>query len=230
MSEPSPTVVLFDVDNTLIDNDCIQNDLSVHLAERYGAKARDRYWAIFETLRGELGYADYLGALERYRLETLHDPKVLKMSSWLVDYPFAERRYPGALEAVQWAKQFGTVVILSDGDAVFQPRKVERSGLWEAFEDRVLIYVHKEEALDDVERLYPADHYVLIDDKLRILSAVKGVWGARVTTVFPKQGHYANDPAVLAQYPRADLEIERISDLPRLEGSFRGAYREERKS
>jgi FMN phosphatase YigB (HAD superfamily) len=230
MNPPQEMVILFDVDNTLIDNDCIQNELSAHLAENYGAKARDRYWAIFETLRSELGYADYLGALERYRLEALHDPKVLKMSSWLVDYPFADRCYPGALEAVHWAKQVGTAVILSDGDAVFQPRKVERSGLWKAFEDRVLIYVHKEEVLDDVERLYPARHYVLIDDKLRILTAVKQVWGPRVTTVFPRQGHYATDPAVLTQYPPADLTIERISDLPRLESAFLRAGREEKEA
>src|SRR5262249_43117558 len=159
------------------------------------------------------GYADYLGALERYRLEDLHRPQLLRMSNWLVDYPFAERLYPRALDAVKHVQQWGTTVILSDGDAVFQPRKVERSGLWRAFEDRVLIYVHKEEELDDVTRFYPADHYVMIDDKLRLLSAVKKIWGERVTTVFPKQGHYALDPDVLREYPRADIELAKIGDL-----------------
>ena len=206
-------VFLFDVDNTLIDNDRVQAHLSEHLERTYGAATRDRYWEIFEQLRGELGYADYLGALERYRTEDLHRPEVLRMSSWLVDYPFADRLYPRALDAVRHVQQWGTVVILSDGDAVFQPRKVERSGLWHLFENRVLIYIHKEQELDDVRRLYPADHYVLIDDKLRILSAVKKFWGESVTTVFPKQGHYALDSKALAEYPPADVELANIGDL-----------------
>jgi FMN phosphatase YigB (HAD superfamily) len=210
----TPTVVfLFDVDNTLIDNDRVQDDLRAYLEQMYGAAARDRYWEILEELRDELGYVDYLGALERFRIEWMHRPDVLRMSSWLVDYPFADRLYPGALSAVKHVQQWGTAVILSDGDAVFQPRKVERSGLWQAFENRVLIYVHKERELDDVERLYPADHYVLIDDKLRILAAVKKIWGERVTTVFPKQGHYAFDPKALATYPAAEIELAKIGDL-----------------
>ncbi|HEY7666461.1 MAG TPA: HAD family hydrolase [Xanthobacteraceae bacterium] len=213
MTRTPAVVFLFDVDNTLIDNDRVQAHLSDHLEETYGAATRDRYWQIFEELRGELGYADYLGALERYRTEDLHRPEVLRMSSWLVDYPFADRLYPGALEAVRHARRWGIPVILSDGDAVFQPRKVERSGLWQAFENRVLIYIHKEEELDDVRRLYPADRYVLIDDKLRILSAVKRVWGEEVITVFPKQGHYALDPGEVAKYPRADIELASIREL-----------------
>ena len=213
MSKTPDIVFLFDVDNTLIDNDRVQAHLSEHLEQTYGATTRDRYWEIFEQLRSELGYADYLGALERYRTEDLHRPEVLRMSSWLVDYSFVERLYPGALDAVKHVRQWGTPVILSDGDAVFQPRKVERSGLWEAFENRVLIYIHKEEELDDVQRLYPADHYVLIDDKLRILSAVKKIWGERVTTVFPKQGHYALDRKAVAEYPPADIELGKIGDL-----------------
>jgi len=206
-------VFLFDVDNTLIDNDRVQAHLSEHLEQTYGVATRDRYWEIFEQLRSELGYADYLGALERYRTEDLHRPEVLRMSSWLVDYPFADRLYPRALDAVRHVQQWGTVVILSDGDAVFQPRKVERSGLWHLFENRVLIYIHKEQELDDVRRFYPADHYVLIDDKLRILSAVKKFWGESVTTVFPKQGHYALDSKALAEYPPADVELANIGDL-----------------
>jgi hypothetical protein len=210
-------VFLFDVDNTLVDNDAVQDDLRGHLAECYGERTRDRYWEIFEELRGELGYADYLGALERYRIEDLHDPRLLLMSSWLVDYPFADRLYPGALDAVRHVQKWGRPVVLSDGDAVFQPRKVERSGLWKAFDGAILIYIHKEEELDDVERLYPAKRYVLIDDKLRILAAVKKVWGDRVVTVFPKQGHYANDPKALAAYPPANVALERIGDLVALD-------------
>ena len=210
----TPRVVfLFDVDNTLVDNDRVQADLKEHLAQTYGPATRDRYWNILEELREELGYVDYLGALERYRVEDLHRPEVLRMSSWLVDYPFADRLYPGALDAVKHVQQWGTHVVLSDGDAVFQPRKVERSGLWRAFDGRVLIYIHKEEELDDVARLYPADHYVMIDDKLRILSAVKKIWGERVTTVFPKQGHYAFDPEILSECPPADIELAKVGDL-----------------
>jgi FMN phosphatase YigB (HAD superfamily) len=198
-------VFLFDVDNTLLNNDRVQADLDVHIGVEHGTAARNRYWEIFEALRSELGYADYLGALERYRLEEMHDPRLLRMSNWLVDYPFAERVYPGALDAVRHARQWGPVVILSDGDAVFQPRKVERAGLWQAFEGHVLIYIHKEEELDDVERLYPAKHYVMIDDKLRILDTMKKIWGTRVTTVFPRQGHYATDPG--------EIQLNRIGDL-----------------
>jgi len=210
-------VFLFDVDNTLVDNDRVQDDLNAHLAECYGDAVRDRYWAIFEELRGELGYADYLGALERYRIEDLHEPRLLLMSSWLVDYPFADRLYPGALDAVRHVRKWGRPVVLSDGDAVFQPRKVERSGLWKAFDGAILIYIHKEDELADVERLYPAKRYVLIDDKLRILAAVKNVWGDRAVTVFPKQGHYANDPNALAAFPPADVAVERIGDLVALD-------------
>ncbi len=209
-------VFLFDVDNTLLDNDLIQSELHDHLGWHYGPAVRDRYWAIFEDLRTELGYADYLGALERYRLEDLHNPMILRIANWLVDYPFAERLYPGALAAVAHVRQWGPTVILSDGDAVFQPRKVMRSGLWQAFDDRVLIYIHKEDELDDVERYFPAKRYVLVDDKLRILDAVKKLWGQRVTTVFPRQGHYAFDPAILAEFPAADHTIEHIGDLPTL--------------
>lgn len=213
MAATHDIVFLFDVDNTLIDNDRVQAHLSEHLIENYGAAARDRYWDILLGLVDELGYFDYLGALERYRLEAMHRPELLRMSSWLVDYPFAERLFPGALKALEHARQWGPTVILSDGDAVFQPRKVDRSGLWQAVDGRVLIYVHKERELDYVERLYPADHYVLIDDKLRILHAVKDIWRQRVTTVFPKQGHYAFDPQILAEYPPADIALARIGDF-----------------
>lgn len=206
-------VSLFDVDNTLLDNDQVQRDLSEHLRAHYGDAARDRYWALFEELRAAQGYADYLGALQRYRLEDLHNPKVLRIANWLVDYPYADRLYPGALDVVRHAAAWGPVVILSDGDAAMQPRKIERSGLWQAFSDNVLIYIHKEQALDDVERLYPASHYVMIDDKLRILAALKQQWGERVTTVFPRQGHYAHDPEELRKHPPADIAIDAIADM-----------------
>ncbi len=213
MSEPQDLVFLFDVDNTLLDNDKIQLDLRNHLETYYGAKARDRYWELFEQLRDELGYTDYLGALERYRVEELHNPRVLRIANWLADYPFADRLYPAALEAVRHARQWGRTVILSDGDAVFQPRKVDRSGLWREFDDQVLIYIHKEQELEDVERWFPAKHYVMIDDKMHILAAIKTIWGNRVTTVFARQGHYALDPIETALQPQPDVTIERIGDL-----------------
>jgi FMN phosphatase YigB (HAD superfamily) len=206
-------VFLFDVDNTLLDNDRVQHDLNAHLGLEYGTAARDRYWALFEELRTEMGYADYLGALQRYRLEELHDPRVLRIANWLSDYPFTTRLYPRALDAVRHAEQWGPTVILSDGDAAFQPRKVERSGLWRRFGNNVLIFVHKEESLDDVERLFPARHYVMVDDKLRILEALKKSWGDRVTTVFPRQGHYALEPGVESRYLAPDVRLERIGDM-----------------
>jgi FMN phosphatase YigB (HAD superfamily) len=213
MIEAAELVFLIDVDNTLVDNDRIQADMGEHLLSMYGAEVRDRYWVIFEEIRSELGYADYLGALERYRIEAMHDPRILRMANWLVDYPFADRLYPGALDAVRHAQKFGKAVILSDGDAVFQPRKIEKSGIWHTVDNHVLIYIHKEQELEDVERLYPAKHYVMVDDKLRILDAMKKIWGDRLTTVFPRQGHYALDPKMLELYPPADITIERIGDL-----------------
>jgi FMN phosphatase YigB (HAD superfamily) len=213
MTEPSQIVFLIDVDNTLLDNDKVAADLRKHLTTAFGAERQERYWALFEELRAQLGYADYLGALQRYRVENPPDPHLLKVSSYLVDYPFANRLYPGSLDVIERLSAWGPVVILSDGDVVFQPRKIERSGLGEMVEGRVLIYIHKEQELEDVERRYPARHYVLIDDKLRILAAVKKVWGDRVTTVWPRQGHYALDPEVVKKYPAADVAVERISDL-----------------
>ena len=210
---PNPLVFLVDLDNTLLDNDRIQNDLKRHLEREFGAACRDRYWAILEQLFTELGYRDYLGALQRYRGEHPQDIHLLTMSSFLIDYPFANRLYPGALDVIERFREWGTTVILSDGDVVFQPRKVERSGIFEAVDGHVLIYIHKEEALDDVERRYPAEHYVLVDDKPRILDAVKRVWRDRVTTIFPRQGQYARDLNTIAGYLPADLTVERIGDL-----------------
>jgi FMN phosphatase YigB (HAD superfamily) len=204
---------LFDVDNTLLDNDAAQADYRAYLERESGGEAAARYWTIFLELRQEVGYADYLGALQRYRLERLHDPRVLLMSSFLLDYPFADCLYPAALDVITHCERAGRTVVLTDGDVVFQPRKVERAGIRRAVQDRVLICVHKERELADVERLYPADHYVIIDDKLRILTAVKQQWGSRVTTIFARQGHYAHDSQALATYPAADLSVSRIADL-----------------
>jgi FMN phosphatase YigB (HAD superfamily) len=208
-----PVVFLFDVDNTLLDNDRVTADLKHHLESTVGPDRALRYWAIFEQLRTELGYADYLGALQRYRSEYPHDPRLFEVSRFLVDYPFAERLYANSLAVVEHVKPWGTAVILSDGDVVFQPRKVDRSGLFAAVGGHVLIYVHKEHELAEVERRFPAEHYVLVDDKRRILASIKKSWGPRVTTVFPRQGHYAHDPQILSSYPPADVSIERIGDL-----------------
>ena len=206
-------VILIDVDNTLLDNDGIQNDLKDHLEQTYGRAARERYWRILEDLFAELGYRDYLGALQRYRAEHPLEVELLAMSSFLINYPFADRLFPGALKALKGLGRLGPTVIFSDGDVVFQPHKVECAGLTDAVDGRVLIYIHKEEALDDVERRYSAEHYVLVDDKLRILTAVKQFWGQRVTTVFVRQGAYAHDPKVIGAFSAADLTIERIADL-----------------
>ena len=213
MTLPHPIVFLVDVDNTLLDNDGIQQDLKDHLDRTYGVAARARYWRILEDLFAELGYRDYIGALQRFRVEHPREVELLAMSSFLMDYPFAERLYPNALEVLDRLRRLGPTVILSDGDIVFQPRKVEHAGLAKVVDGNALIYIHKEEALDDVERRFPAEHYVLVDDKLRILDAVKQVWGARVTTVFPRQGHYAHDAKVISALPPADVTIERIGDL-----------------
>jgi FMN phosphatase YigB (HAD superfamily) len=224
MASQNEVVFLFDVDNTLLDNDRVHEDLRCQMEREFGAASRDRYFAILEELRAELGYADYLGALQHYRLEDMCDPRLLKMSSFLVDYPFVDRLYPGSLDALEHVRPWGATVILSDGDVVFQPRKVQRSGLWEAVEGRVLIYIHKEQMLADVEQRYPARHYIMVDDKLRILTAMKDIWGDRLTTVFPRQGHYALDPRNIAAYPLADITIERIGDIVNYEAAaFLGA-------
>jgi FMN phosphatase YigB (HAD superfamily) len=211
---PTPSLVcLLDVDNTLLDNDRVTLDLRRFLNGQIGPERTQRYWELFEELREELGYADYLGALQRYRGDYPRDPNVLKLSQYLIDYPFANRLYPQSLDVIESLKALGTVGVLSDGDVVFQPRKVDRSGIWDAVDGNVLIYVHKEHELDDVEARMPADHYVVVDDKLRILAAVKEIWGERVTTVFPRQGHYALDPKIVSSYPPADVTVERIGEL-----------------
>ena len=206
-------VFLFDVDNTLLDNDRVSADLKQYLANRVGEDHQRRYWALFEELRTELGYADYLGALQRYRTEYPRDPNLLAVSEFLIEYHFANRLFPNSLDVLEHVAQWGQPVILSDGDVVFQPHKIRRSGLFDTVNGHVLIYVHKEHELEDVRQRYPADHYVLVDDKVRILTAIKKAWGNGVTTVFPRQGHYARDPNIVAAYPPADISIERVGDL-----------------
>jgi FMN phosphatase YigB (HAD superfamily) len=207
------TVFLLDIDNTLLDNDAVTADLKEHLVDTFGEARARRYWELFEQLRSELGYADYLGALQRYRIENPRDTGLLGASLFLLHYPFSTRVYPGALDAIHRLERHGRVVILSDGDVVFQPHKIERSGIWGAVEANVLIYIHKEQMLDDVERRYPAERYVMVDDKVRILAAMKEIWGARLTTVFVRQGHYALDRELVARYPPPDVAIDKIRDL-----------------
>lgn len=210
---PKRVVFLLDVDNTLLDNDRVITDLMRHLEREIGGECQRRYWAIFEELRTELGYADYLGTLQRYRIEHPRDANLLAVSSFLINYPFANRLFPCSLDVVDHLKAWGPAVILTDGDVVFQPHKVERSGLLDIVDRNVLIYIHKELEIEDIESRYPADHYVLVDDKLRILASIKAAWRKKVTTVFPQQGHYATDPAVLKKYPSADITIRRIGEM-----------------
>ena len=213
-------VFLFDIDNTLLDNDTVTVDLREHLERRVGHERQERYWSIFEELRSEVGYADYLGALQRYRANYPRDLHVLTVSHFLLDYPFSERLFPNAIDVVEGVKAYARPVILSDGDVVFQPHKIRQAGLYDAFDGAVLIYVHKELELEDVAQRYPAEHYILVDDKLRILSAVKQVWGKHVTTVFVRQGHYAFDQTAIRGLPPADYTIERIADISQLDWSW----------
>lgn len=215
MPSRESVVFLLDVDNTLLDNDRVVEDLRNHLTRAFGAENQERYWTIFYEHRKRVGYADYLAALQGYRAENPSDPRFLDISFFLLEYPFADRLYPGALDLIKRLNQWGKTVILSDGDVIFQPRKIDRSGLYKAVDGRVLVYIHKEMRLKDVEARYPADHYVLVDDKLRLLDAIKKVWGPRLTTVFPRQGHYAHDPELIAKYPPADITVDRIGDLAR---------------
>jgi FMN phosphatase YigB (HAD superfamily) len=213
MTTPSDLVFLFDCDNTLLDNDAVQDDLKTHLQREFSHEENERYWALYEALRVEVGYADYLGAMQRFRLGQESDPRVLQLAAFLLDYAFENRLYPHALEAISHCRRWGHTVILSDGDVVLQPRKLRRSGIWEAVEGRVLIYIHKEQMLEDMQRRFPARRYVMVDDKVRVLAAMKDILGDRLTTVFPRQGHYALDTATIASYPAADITIDHIGDL-----------------
>lgn len=218
---PADVVFLLDVDNTLLDGDRTVADYHEHLKHELGDVPARHYWTIFDQLRKELDYVDYLGALQRYRLEieqgSADEQRLLTLSSFFIDYPFADRLYAGALDVITHLDHYGPTVILSDGDVVLQPRKLQRSGLWRAVQGRALIYVHKEKMLHAVERHYPARHYVMVDDKLGVLTAMKSIWQERLTTVFVRQGHYALDPAIIAAQPAADFTIECIGDLATLD-------------
>lgn len=214
MNASQPEIAfLFDVDNTLLDNDSVIADLQCHLEREVGSERSAHYWHIFEELRTDLGYADYLGALQRYRGKYPRDPDILTVSRFLLNYPFSDRLFPRALEVIEHAKQWGPTALLTDGDVVFQPRKVDRSGLFEAVDGNVFIYLHKDRELDDLVKRYPAEHYVLVEDKLRLLDSIKKTWGSRVTTVFVRQGHYGLDSKTLADYPAADINLDSIGDL-----------------
>lgn len=217
LKAPPSVVFLIDVDNTLFDNDRFKEELSNRLEQEFGVEGRDRYWGIYEALRSELGYADFLGALQRFRVQDDGDPRLPPLASFLLDYPFYERLYPGVMDVIAHLRRIGVPVVVSDGDVVFQPRKIERAGVWRAVDGRVLIYIHKEKVLDHVEKRYPARHYVMIDDKPHILAAMKKLRGERLTTVLPRQGHYALDPQGMAQRPAPDLTIDAIADLVRFD-------------
>jgi FMN phosphatase YigB (HAD superfamily) len=206
-------VFLLDVDDTLLDNDRFGSDLGERLEQTFGAAERERYWKIFAERRDQLGWADYLGSLQAFRAGLDDDPNLLKMSEFLLEYPFSALLYPQALETIAHLAALGTPAVLSDGDIVFQPRKIQRAGIWDAVAGRVLIYVHKERVLDHVQRRYPASHYVMVDDKPNLLAAMKIVLGEKLTTIFVRQGHYAHDAQSLKQTPPPDRVIERIGDL-----------------
>jgi FMN phosphatase YigB (HAD superfamily) len=213
MLKADEVIFLLDVDNTLLDNDGFAADLGERLERTFGASERARYWAIFGRLREQLGLADYLGSLQLFRAGLDDRTELLAMSEFLLDYPFAELLFPRALEAVAHLAKLGSPMVLSDGDIVFQPRKIKHSGIWDAVEGRVMIYVHKERVLDHVQQRYPANHYVMIDDKPNLLAAMKSVLGSKLTTVFVRQGHYALAPQSNPANPAPDLTIERIGDL-----------------
>jgi FMN phosphatase YigB (HAD superfamily) len=206
-------IFLLDVDNTLFDNDRFAADLGDQLERSFGAAERARYWSIFERRRAALGLADYLGSLQDFRVGLDDNSELLRMSEFLLEYPFAGRLFPRALEAVTHLRTLGRPVVLSDGDVVFQPRKIQRSGIWAAVEGHVLIYLHKEKVLDHVQRRYPANNYIMVDDKANLLAAMKTVLGRQLTTVFVRQGHYATAPVSKSATPAPDLTIEFIGDL-----------------
>ena len=210
---PADVAFLVDVDNTLLDNGAVVADLRRRLRDTAGAAGEQRYWEIFEELFRDPGFADYLGALQRYSLEHPRDPRLFEISLFLLNYPFAECLYPRALDVVARLRPRAPVAIVSDGDVVFQPYKVKRSGLWDAAAGHVLIYIHKEQMLEDIERRYPARRYVMVDDKIYVLAAIKAIWKERVTTVFVRQGHYALDAKLVAASPPADVTIDAIGDL-----------------
>jgi FMN phosphatase YigB (HAD superfamily) len=215
----SGIVFLLDVDNTLLDNDGFAVELSAHLDELFGADQRLRYWQIFEDLRAKSGVADYLGSLQAFRLGLDDDPKLLDVSQFLLEFPFSKLLFPRALDAIAHLRGMGRPVVLSDGDVVFQPRKIRHSGIWDAVEGAVLIYLHKEKVMDHVQKRHPAAHYVAVDDKPNLLAAMKLIMQDKLTTVFVRQGHYALAPGSNSVSPAPDRVIERIGDIATLNSS-----------
>ena len=213
MLNAASTAFLLDVDTTLLDNDRFAADLGDRVESCFGAAQRARYWDIFAQRRTALGLADYLGSLQEFRVGLDDDPQLLDMSQFLLEYPFTSRLFPRALEAIAHLRTLGSPIVLSDGDIVFQPRKIQRSGIWDAVEGRVMIYLHKEKVLDHMQRRFPAKHYVMVDDKANLLAAMKSVLGGQLTTVFVRQGHYALAAESNSVVPAPDLVIERIADL-----------------
>ncbi len=213
MTNGHDVMFLLDVDNTLLDNDRFAADLGVRLEQAFGAAERGRYWKIYAQLRDELGYADYLATLQRFRVGLEDNPELLRMSAFVLEYPFEERLYPHALDVIAHLRMMGVPAVFSDGDVVFQPRKIQRSGIWAAVEGRVLIYPHKARMLEAVQRRCPASHYVVAGDKPRLLAAMKRGLGERLTTIFVRQGHYAAESAGRVLDPPPDLTLERIGDL-----------------
>ena len=213
MQTQAKVVFLLDVDNTLLDNDRFIADLTSRLNRDFGKTERERYWSIYGERRDTLGYADYLGALQEFRTDSNNEEALLQMSAFLLDYRFSERLYPRALATIKHLGTMGTTAILSDGDIVFQPRKIQRSGLWYAFDGRVLVYLHKERMLDELQRRFPALHYVMIDDKPQLLAAMKRVLVDRLTTVFVRQGHYAAEAERITIDPVPDATVQHIGDL-----------------
>lgn len=206
-------VFLLDVDNTLFDNDRFSHDLDARLLRDFGADGRKRYRQHYQALRDAVGYADYLGAVQRLRADFDDDPDLLQLAAFILDYPFAEGLYPGALDAVAHLHLHGMPAILSDGDIVLQPRKIQRSGLWQAVAGQVAITLHKQHETQDVQQRWPAGHYVMIEDKPLLLAQMKKLMGAQLTTVFIQQGHYAVEQGLSPGDPAADIVLARISDL-----------------
>jgi len=209
-----PVFFLVDVDNTLFDNDRFAVELSAHLEKSFNVAERERYWSLHKKRWAEFGISDYLGTMQQFRQGLQNDPSLLQMSSFLLDFPFGDLLYPHALEVVKHMRSLGPASALSDGDMVFQPRKLQHSGIFDAFHGNALIYEHKQHELDLLQQRFPAQRYVMIDDKPNILADMKKVLGDRLTTVFVRQGRYAADASPeLRSAP--DMKIDAIADLLR---------------
>jgi hypothetical protein len=207
-------VFLLDVDNTLLDNDRAKEDMAARVEDLVGAERAARWWELYEQVRQETDVVDYPRTLTRYRAVFPDEPRFPHLADFILGLPYAGYVYPGALETLTYLRTLGTTVIVSDGDAVYQAAKIARAGLAAAVDDHVLIFLHKEGRIEDVRQRYPAEHYLLIDDKLRILARLKGILGDLVTTLHVAQGHYASSERGI--YPAADLEVPSIAAVRQL--------------